>query len=135
MKAKSKEIILTGKVKKGLGKGRFFISQKEYRGQFIKKLGIDPYYGTMNLKLSKSNMKKLGAIKRSKAVLIKGFKRGERTFGKVWGYRGDARGIKCALIIPERSIHTDIAEIIASKKLRSALKLKDGSLLKVSIFV
>ena len=54
---KNKRVVLTGRVKSGLGEGRYYMSQKGYRAQFAKRLGIDPYPGTLNLRLSRAERK------------------------------------------------------------------------------
>ena len=41
--------------------------------------------------------------------------------------------IKCYLIFPERSVYTDIIEVISDKYLRQALSLKDGDIIKVNV--
>ena len=132
-KKTSKNIIISGNLKSGMGKGKFFMGQDVYRKQFVKKLGIDSYRGTLNLKLNPTNSRKLAAIKRAKGILVKGFKKGDKTFGEVLCYRAEISGLDCALVIPKLSQHTNVAEMISSKKLRSALNLKEGSLVKVTI--
>lgn len=132
-KAKGKSIELNGKVKTGLGEGRYYMRQIGYKKQFIKKLGINPYHGTLNLNLSKKNVRTLMAVKRRKGILIKGFKKGKKTFGDVLCYRAQVSGIKCGLVMPKLSKHFGVAEVISSVKLRTALKLKDGDSVKVSV--
>ncbi|MCK5309972.1 MAG: DUF120 domain-containing protein, partial [Thermoplasmata archaeon] len=39
----------------------------------------------------------------------------------------------CAIIIPDRSHHTDVLEIISAGQLRKKLKLKDGDSIQVKI--
>lgn len=131
----SNEITLIGRVMTGLGEGKHFMSMDGYKKQFIEKLGIDPYYGTLNLKLSKVNVKKLQKIKKRVPIIISGFKMGDKDFGDVWCYNAEISGIRCALVIPVRSTHTDVAEIISSEVLRDALDLKDGSMVKVTVTV
>lgn len=125
-------ITILGRVKSGLGRGKYFMGQKEYRKQFIKKLGIDPYFGTLNLSLSEAYARKLEKLK-SKRIIVKGFKRGKRKFGSVVCYNAEISGIKCALVQPKLSKHINTAELISEKKLRSALKLKDGNAVRVML--
>lgn len=132
---KNKRVVLTGRVKSGLGEGRYYMSQKGYRAQFAKRLGIDPYPGTLNLRLSAQNEKKLIGIKGEGGVAIKGFKKGGKTFWGVVCYRAEISGIRCALVMPERSAHSEVAEIISAEHLRRRLKLRDGSMVKVSVSV
>ncbi len=128
-----KSIELTGKVKTGLGEGKYYMNLKGYKTQFIRKLGIDPYIGTLNIRLSRPSLKKIEKIKRAKGILAKGFKMGKRNFGDVVCYKAQMSGIKCALVVPKLSVHTKVAEIISSERLRKALKLKEGSKAKVLV--
>lgn len=131
-KKANKKIVIIGNVRSGLGEGRFFMGQNGYRKQFIKKLGIDSYKGTLNLALNKTNSKKLAQLKRRKGILIKGFKKGDRTFGEVLCYKAEISGLRCALVMPKLSKHKRTAEVISSKRLRTALGLKDGSVVRVT---
>jgi riboflavin kinase len=126
-------ISFSGTVVSGLGEGRHYMAKEPYRRQFIRKLNIDPYRGTLNLKLSASNSKLLARIGRGKGISINGFKRGRKTFGKAMCYPAAISGIRCALVIPELSKRTDVAEIISSERLRARLKLKEGSRIRVSV--
>ncbi|MFA6888418.1 MAG: DUF120 domain-containing protein [Candidatus Woesearchaeota archaeon] len=125
----SKQLLLKGIVKEGLGEGTFYMSQEEYKKQLQTCLGFIPYLGTLNVAVNKNTVVSFLAVKQ--LHLIKGFQTKERTFG----------GLKCfpiliqhkkqehqaAIIIPDRTIHTlDTIEIIAPIYLRTALQLKDG---------
>lgn len=127
------EVVIVGKVSTGMGRGHKFMSKKGYKSQFIKKLGINPYHGTLNLKLSAAGLSALGKITRKKGILVEGFSSRGRAFGEVSCYMAEARGVKCALVVPKMSMHRDVAEIISSVRLRSRLGLKDGDRLKVSV--
>jgi riboflavin kinase, archaea type len=126
-------ITLAGNVNIGLGRGSYFMSQPIYRKQFIRKLGIDPYRGTLNLTLTKANLAKLNRIRKSRGITIKGFKKGKKTFGDVVCYMADACDVKCALVIPKRSTHVGVAELISQKKLREVFDLKDGDVLHFNV--
>jgi riboflavin kinase len=128
-------IILMGKVKAGLGKGRYFMSQKGYKTQFIRKLGINPYHGTLNVALSGRNLEKMAKIRDMDGIKIKGFRSGGKNFGEVIAYNARISSAECALVIPKRSIHKEIAEIVSSSHLRSKLHLSEGSSVKITILV
>ncbi len=129
----SDSIVISGRVVAGLGEGRYFMGQKEYRKQFIKKLGIGPYRGTLNIKLSGKNAGRMMLIKKRKGITIKGFRRGKKRFGDVACYNAETSGVKCALIMPKLSRHADVAEVIAQKNLRRLLGLKERSLVRVAV--
>ncbi len=133
--AASKRAVISGRVIAGLGEGRYFVGQAKYRKQFIKKLDMNPYLGTLNLKLSATNARKLMRIRRKKGMLIKGFRKGKRNFGDVVCYGAETSDIRCALIVPKLSKHNGIAEIIADRMLRRTLALKNGSVVKISVSI
>ncbi|MEM4238834.1 MAG: DUF120 domain-containing protein, partial [Nitrososphaerota archaeon] len=45
------EVVLEGRVFSGMGEGAYYISLPWYRDQIRKKLGFDPYPGTLNVNL------------------------------------------------------------------------------------
>ncbi len=131
---KGKKFVLRGSVSSGLGEGRYFMRKPKYRKQFVSRLKINPYLGTLNIKLSKASSASLSSIKRRKAILVSGFKEGSRSFGAVLCYDAMLRGERCALIVPKLSKHTAVAELISSEKLRDKLKLKDGARVQFEVF-
>lgn len=130
-----KGIVLVGRITSGTGQGRRYMSLPGYRKQFVQKLGIDPFYGTLNVELDEANVKKLEEIRRHTPILVEGFREGKQEFGEVFCYIAQLRGIRCALVIPKLSMHRNIAEIISSNELRASLNLKDGSRVRVSVEV
>lgn len=119
------ETHLTGIIKNGLGEGKFYMSQEQYKQQFQQMLHFIPYPGTLNLAVDKNAAEIFLATK--KQLYINGFKTKEREFG----------GLKCypvliakkigAVIVPDRTTHTlETIEIIAPENLRAALKLENG---------
>ena len=130
-----RRIVISGTLVKGLGRGRYFMRQKEYTRQFVGKLGINPYHGTLNVKISNANARKLAVIKRVGSIRIRGFRRGKSNFGGALCYRAVVSGIKCALVIPERTSHKGIVEIISSTMLRRKLGLKDGDRVRITLLL
>ncbi|MFW6304206.1 MAG: DUF120 domain-containing protein, partial [Candidatus Saliniplasma sp.] len=51
-------IILNGEVVSGREEGQYFLSKDRYREQFIDKAGIDPYEGTLNVRLDDESVVK-----------------------------------------------------------------------------
>ncbi len=129
----SQEIKLVGTVQDGLGEGKYYISKKGYKEQFIAKLGIDPYPGTLNIKISPEYENDLRRIKNSDGIYITGFKDQQRTFGGVFCHQARIDGIKCFIIFPERSVYRDTFEVISEKYLRKELNLQNGSMIEVLI--
>lgn len=122
---------IKGIVVSGIGEGKFYVSQKKYKAEFTKKLGIDPYPGTLNLMINEAEKNRLLDLK--KPVLIKGFATGSRTFGDIVCYNVLINQIRSAIIIPKRTHHdNNIIEVISKEFLRDKLNLKDGSEVEIS---
>ena len=131
-------VTLEGTVFTGLGEGAYYTSKEPYRRQFIEKLGYEPYPGTLNLKLSSDyDNKTRMEIEAYPAIEIPGFKNEDRTFGLVKCYPAVIDNkVKGALVTALRS-HYDVSvvEIIAPVCLRKHLNLKDGSTVKVEVYI
>ena len=115
---------LAGKVATGIGEGKFYTQIKGYRHQFIGKLGIDPYPGTLNIEVNQAE--RLSFLFSRNPVKIDSFSSHGRTFGEISAYPVRINKLKTALIIPERTRHDkDIVEVISGAYLREKLCLKD----------
>lgn len=116
---------IRGKVSTGLGEGEYYLKQAEYKDQFSSKLGFVPYEGTLNLKVSEDDYQKLGMV-HSDAIEITGFKAEGRTFGAASCIPVKIKDVDCAIVIPKRTHHSDVIEVISSVYLRKRFGLKDG---------
>ncbi|MEM2577176.1 MAG: DUF120 domain-containing protein, partial [Candidatus Bathyarchaeia archaeon] len=87
LKIQPTEIKLEGKVFSGLGEGAYYISQPEYKKQFIEKLGFNPYPGTLNVKIEECYLRKVFLLKCYPSIIIEGFSNGKRSFGSVNCYK------------------------------------------------
>ena len=125
-------LVIRGRVTTGIGEGQYYITQAGYSCQFKETLGFVPYKGTLNLKLVGRELAKLEMLKSSGGIKVEGFESDGRTFGEVRCFPaeiGDGDGSKKvsgAVIVPMRSHHSNIVEIISKEFLRDALKLADG---------
>lgn len=124
--------MLWGTVFSGEGVGREFIELAWVRRQINEKLGFDPYRGTLNLRLSRTEAQRLEKIlskaKRIEITPEKGFCRGWCV--RVWV----TNQIEAAIIIPEKTQYpSDILEVIAPISLRQVLSLEDGDALEVRV--
>jgi riboflavin kinase len=131
--ARQQAIKLLGIVVSGLGEGSYYMRQDGYRRQFKRVLGFNPYPGTFDLKLSGESIELKGILESSPGKRIDGFKTRERTFGPVKYFLAKLRGMRVAIVLPTRSTHSDIIELIAAKNIRKALKLKDGDKVEVEV--
>jgi riboflavin kinase len=120
--------IIEGVVFSGFGEGAYYVSQEKYRRQFEKKIGFKPYPGTLNLKLTYSNIAKKKELETYPPIQIKGFKTKERVFGDVRCYQTSINDkIAGALILINRTHYDEsVLEVIAPVHLRSKLNLSEG---------
>lgn len=125
---------MNGKVFSGLGEGAYYMAMNGYRRQFVKKLGFDPYPGTLNLRLETIiDRQQRRNLESQPDIHIEGFEDGERTYGWAKCYLAKInKQINGAIIILERA-HYDhsVIEIIAPINIRDKLKLKDGDKLLI----
>jgi len=132
-----KPLVLTfkGKVENGMGEGAYYMSRPGYREQFSRKLGFNPYPGTLNLRLVPSQEGIKRELETLPAITIKGFKHGKRTFGEVKCFPAIINdSVKGAVTLIHRTHHDDLViELIAPIHLRRNLNLKEGSDVKVTI--
>ncbi len=126
-----RDLEIAGKVKSGLGEGRYYVSKKPYVTQFTEKLGIVPYPGTLNVKIEPEYESVLRQLRGRKGILIEGFSSDDRTYGAVKAFKCMIDGTDCALIFPYRSIYRDVMEIISSEFLREKLNLKDDDEVRI----
>ena len=118
---------IKGKVASGLGEGQYYIALEGYSSQFQRKLGFEPYPGTLNLKLPEPF-----AHGASSPVDIEGFKDQSRTYGGCKCFPGKIGAIPCAIVRPDRTSYPPrLVEIIAPSNLRKSLELKDGDEVEV----
>lgn len=126
-------LTITGELTRGSGEGSYYLQQDEYRDQFERILGSTPFEGTLNLKVRGREAEKLSLLKSMEAILVKGFQSGRRTFGDVKCFLATIHNRKCAVVIPLRSHHSEIVEIISELKLRDAFNMSDGDLVTIDV--
>jgi riboflavin kinase len=133
------EMSFVGKVFQGLGEGAYYIGLEGYKTQFARRLGFDPYPGTLNLKLESAiQMEQKKQLRGFEGLRIEGFQRDGRTYGGARCYRAKAGrgGLPAAVLVIDRTHYDDsVLEIISPHFLRSALKLKTGDQLDVDVVV
>ena len=126
-------LTISGTLASGLGEGAFYMRQKGYRDQFRKKLWFEPYEGTLNLKMAGSDLAKMQILQDSPGIEITGFEAGGRTFGGAKCFLATAGHVDCAVIMPIRTHHTDVLEVISKHYLRNALGIKDGDVVELAV--
>ena len=132
---KPREVVLEGTLFSGIGEGAWYVGQSGYRGQFVEKLGFDPFPGTMNLRLRREYEDERRLLETLPHIEIEGFRDGERTFGPVICYKAKINDAEDGALISAVRTHYagDVIELIAPSNLRASLDLKDGDIVKVRI--
>jgi riboflavin kinase len=123
---RGERVRITGIVSTGLGEGKYYLERAQYKKQLSEKLGFRPFEGTLNLKVNDGEIEKLDILPASRKIHIKGFKAEGRTFGEATCIPISIEGVECAIVLPYRSHHSDILEIISTEHLRKRLELEDG---------
>lgn len=127
-------ITFTGRVFTGLGEGAYYVDKTDYGRHIEDALGFRPYPGTLNLRLSPSEVSKKKELEAYAGIMIGGFTTGGRSFGGVKCFRASINDVEGALILIGRT-HYDasVVELIAPVNLRELLGLKDGSRVRVVV--
>jgi riboflavin kinase len=126
-------IDIRGKVASGLGEGAYYMGQDGYQSQFEKLLGARQIAGTLNVKLAGGELAKLKVLENAKGMEVAGFTSAGRTFGGAKLFRCELEGVVGAVIMPLRTHHRDILEVISRKHYRRTLKLTDGASVHVRV--
>ncbi|MGM5485045.1 MAG: DUF120 domain-containing protein [Nanobdellota archaeon] len=120
--------MIKGEVTKGLGEGSYYI--RMYADRLEEKLGYEPFYGTLNLKVDMEHHKSF--ISDLEPIIIEGFNTEDRSFGSIKVYRVITEGIESAIVVPQRSLHKEgVIEIIGPSSMRESLKLKESDPVKI----
>jgi len=129
---------LRGEYFSGMGEGSYYMSLDGYRKQFISKLGIDPFPGTFNVKLTSPTDRKLyRELKNYQGVRIEGFSDEKRTFGGANCYSAVIGDHIDAFVLSIDRTHYDdsVLEILSSIEIRSHLKLKQGDEVSINVLI
>ncbi len=129
------KLMIKGVVTTGFGEGRYYITQKGYTKQFSAKLNLEPYEGTLNLKVPQKYLRDLELLKNSEGIKIEGFRKGGRTFGEVKCFRAAIDNVQCAVVLPKRSHYKNVIEVISKAHLRRTLSLKDGDEVELRVMI
>jgi len=124
------EIKFVGKVDTGQGSGKFFVELPWVIRQLKELFGFNPYFGTLNLRLTPESIKRRVYLTQQNGVLVKP----ERGYLSGYLYRAVISGVSCCVVLPDVSNYPeDLLEIIAAKHLRELLSVKDGDILTVIV--
>lgn len=152
-----RSLALRGRVTSGMGEGRHYIALSGYMEQFRRRLGYEPFPGTLNVELDEESVRARAGLGSIDGVPIDGWEDEERTFGPATCYPASVRRIdetrdvdrddpsrtpggsddafdRAHVIVPERTHHDEESlELVAPVKLRSEIGLSDGDELLVEV--
>lgn len=127
-----KELELVGKVFSGKGGGQKFVKLPWANRQITAKLGFAPYFGTLNIRLSRDSVAKRRLLEKAVALMV--YPTEGYSTGKL--FKATINTVECGIVIPEvPGYPSDILEIIASVNLREKLQLSDGDEIAVIISI
>jgi phosphoglycolate phosphatase len=127
--------VLWGHLATGIGQGRHFTRLDWARAQFMEKLGIDPYPGTVNVVLDDPDaMPVWERLKRTPGIRIDNPNDGPHDCdARCYPVSIEGR-IDGAIVFPEvEGYPAAQVEIIAATSVRDALGIKDGAAVKLTI--
>lgn len=122
----------TGKVFSGAGQGKNFVALPWVKQQIIKKTGITPFLGTLNLFLDPKSINQRDKLEKIKGIEI------EPQTGYFPGILFKAKIDKetCFIVIPRvLNYPVGVLEIISAVNLRKKLGLKDGDVVNLEVTV
>ncbi|MCW4043116.1 MAG: DUF120 domain-containing protein [Candidatus Bathyarchaeota archaeon] len=130
-------IFLEGELFSGLGEGSYYIGQEGYREQLEKKLGFDPYLGTLNIRLKPGYENEKNTLDSLPLISITGFTTEKRSFGPAKCAKAIMNDeVQVSIILAMRSHYgSDVVEIVSKENLRKKLKLKEGDTIKIRIMI
>ena len=126
-------VMIKGTIVEGLRESGFFTQLPWVREQFITRLGIDPYPGTLNLDVTEiEELHKLGEIKKQKGIEIVP---PEDKFCTAGCFPVVVEGkVSGALIIPRVPDYPETkVEIISSQKIMDVLSLQTGDSVQINV--
>lgn len=121
---------LEGKVKSGLGKGKYYMSKDVYQQAFCDKLGFKPFPGTLNLDVNVEQRKEFESNGETLEIR-EVYEDGER-LSNVDVTPCRIGNVECGLLRLEFTDHPEsIAEVVAPVNLREKFNLLDEDKIKL----
>lgn len=121
-----------GTVASGLGRGAQFLAIEWVLRELRARVGLIPFPGTLNLRISSSVWASLYARRASFVKIEDPSAAGCSGYLRRVVLTSNGQKYSSAyLILPERTMYKDVLEIIAADNLRQKLCLKDGDVVRV----
>lgn len=113
-------INIRGTVMRGLGKGEGYV--KIYATRIEAITGFRPYPGTLNLRVDKP-------------VPTEGWETVEPfdAYGRIYLRKANLFGYRLYAMVPERTSHQNVIELIAPFNIKWTLKVKDGDRITIAL--
>lgn len=126
---------ITGRLVSGIGQGQHFTRLDWARRQFMERLGIDPYPGTINLKVVEAQARTAWeGLRELPGVPITNPNDGPHDCDARCYLVRVAERFEAAIVVPEVGGYPpDAIEIICAAGLREALGLKDGDDVTITV--
>ena len=125
-------VILRGRLRGGLERGRLFLSMPAYKKRIEREAGFKPFEGTLNLEVNREEL--AAFLKKLKEKKIPGFEDGRHVYGSLSLYKVSCFGEKAAIIKPSKTEHpSNIIEVIGPVKFREKFGLKEGSIVEIAL--
>ncbi len=131
---------IKGRVASGSGEGSYYLSIPEYAEQFKKVAGFRPYPGTLNIKVVDEDVLKLSLLRGKEGGAVRGFVKDGKTYGDVKVFPAKIidekhRVMECACVVPLKTHHEDVVEIISDSHIRRTMGLADGDVVRVEVLL
>ncbi len=107
-----------------------------YSKEFRKVLGLNPYPGTLNIKIEEGDLvnRYSSCLERMKYIIIEPPKIPGAKLGKVLAYPATFNGLNVYIVRPAITVYKlDVIELIAEESLRETFSLKDGDEVEIEI--
>lgn len=125
-------VSFSGRLVPGKGEGAYFTQADWAREAFIRLAGIDPWPGTLNLKLGDAGDLAAWRRLRAEGGLLMSAPDPAWCDGRCFPVEVERR-FRAAIVVPEVADYPeDVVEIVAEVELRAALGLADGDLVGLS---
>jgi len=113
-----------GFVMSGKGVGRKYVGSEPYVDFFRRILKCEVYPGTLNIRVDENTIQQFLDMAHRADF--------DGNAGGLNYWIGEIEGEKCVLVIPEKTEHKNVIEIVSCKNLRDCLEIKDGDIVEIT---
>ncbi len=119
---------------RGKGRGAFFTSLEWFLDLCQKRLGFDPFPGTLNVRIPPEALPAIRCLDEAPGTALPP---PDAAWCAARAFPAEVGGIRAALILPDKAVRihgADTLEFVSPVGLKMALNLKDGDAVFVRIF-